>query len=322
VIGLAIETAPPAPAKWTVLDVIKWTVARFTERRLETPRLDAEILVAHALGLSRVQLYVQHDRPLTAAELADIRGLIKRRQAGESVAYVVGKKEFWGLELAVDARVLVPRPDTETLVEEGRARLDEQVNQTGTLGGFLGPPATTPLGEAQLRQREQQERIADVGTGSGAVALALAKLRPAAALYAVDVSPDALAVASANAQRLGLPVTFLEGDLDAPLAGHGPFSLIVANLPYIPRAELAGLPPEVRAEPSLALDGGPDGLDLVRRLVASAPALLRAGGALALEIGAGQADATAALLDAAGFQDVRRRRDLGGVERVVSGVKP
>jgi release factor glutamine methyltransferase len=285
-----------APARWTVLDVIKWTTARFTERRLETPRLDAEILVAHALRLSRVQLYVQHDRPLTPAELAEIRELIKRRQAGESVAYVVGKKEFWGLELAVDARVLVPRPDTETLVEEGRARLDEQPGDN--------------------------ERIADIGTGSGAVALALAKLRPAAALHAVDVSPDALAVARANAERLGLTVTFLEGDLVAPLAGQAPFSLIVANLPYVPTGDLAGLAPEVRAEPTLALDGGPDGLDLVRRLVAAAPPLLRAGGALALEIGAGQADATAALLEAAGFQDVRRRRDLGGVDRVVSGVKP
>jgi len=296
VTSLAIETAPPAPAKWTLLDVIKWTTARFTERQLDTPRLDAEILVAHALGLSRVQLYVQHDRPLTAAELAGIRELIKRRQAGESVAYVVGKKEFWGLELAVDARVLVPRPDTETLVEEGRARLDEQ--------------------------KGEGERIADVGTGSGAIALALAKLRPAAALYAVDISPDALAVARANAERLGLAVTFLEGDLAAPLAAHAPFALIAANLPYIPRAELAGLAPEVRAEPALALDGGPDGLDLVRRLVAGAPALLRSGGALALEIGAGQADATAALLEAAGFQDLRRRRDLAGIDRVVSGVRP
>jgi release factor glutamine methyltransferase len=291
---LAVES--PAPVKWTLLDVIKWTTARFTERRLETPRLDAEILVAHALHLSRVQLYVQHDRPLTAAELADIRELIKRRQAGESVAYVVGKKEFWGLELAVDARVLVPRPDTETLVEEGRARLDEL--------------------------HAEPERIADIGTGSGAVAVALGKLRPSAALYAVDVSPDALAVARANAERLGLAVTFLEGDLAAPLAAHAPLSLIVANLPYIPTGDMAGLAAEVRAEPALALDGGPDGLDLVRRLVADSPALLQVGGALALEIGAGQAEATAALLGAAGFQDIRRRRDLAGIERVVSGVRP
>lgn len=294
-------TAPPPPdpagsARWTLLDVIKWTTARFTERRLDTPRLDAEILVAHALGLSRVQLYVQHDRPLLPAELAGIRELIKRRQAGQSVAYVVGKKEFWGLELAVDARVLVPRPDTETLVEEGRDRLDAA--------------AHVP------------ERIADVGTGSGAVALALKKVRPAAAVFAADLSGDALAVARGNAERLGLEVTFVEGDLGEPLAPHGPFSLIAANLPYVTTAELAGLPPEVRAEPVRALDGGPDGLDLVRRLVAQAPGLLASGGALALEIGAGQADATAALLEAAGFADVRRRRDLAGIDRVVSGVKP
>ncbi|HVT06986.1 MAG TPA: peptide chain release factor N(5)-glutamine methyltransferase [Polyangia bacterium] len=301
--GLAEERAPlPAPpepataaARWTVLDVIKWTMARFTERRLDTPRLDAEILVAHALGLSRVQLYVQFDRPLLPDELAAIRALIKRRQAGESVAYVVGKKEFWGLELAVDARVLVPRPDTESLVEEGRARLDEAAHP--------------------------DERIGDVGTGSGAVALALAKVRPAAAVFAGDLSADALAVARGNAERLGLAVTFVEGDLAAPLAAHAPFSLLVANLPYIPTGELAGLPPEVRAEPARALDGGPDGLDLVRRLIAEAPPLLRAGGALALEIGFGQAAATADLLAAGGFTDVRSRRDLAGIDRVVSGVK-
>ncbi|MFL5308740.1 MAG: peptide chain release factor N(5)-glutamine methyltransferase [Polyangia bacterium] len=301
--GLAEERAPlppppepaTAPARWTVLEVIKWTMARFTERRLDSPRLDAEILVAHALGLSRVQLYVQFDRPLLPDELAAIRALIKRRQAGESVAYVVGKKEFWGLELAVDARVLVPRPDTESLVEEGRARLDEAAHT--------------------------DERIADVGTGSGAVALALAKVRPAAAVFAGDLSAGALDVARGNAERLGLAVTFVEGDLAAPLAPHGPFSLLVANLPYIPTAELAGLPPEVRAEPAQALDGGTDGLDLVRRLIAEAPPLLRAGGALALEIGFGQAAATADLLAAGGFTDVRSRRDLAGIDRVVSGVK-
>ena len=297
--GLAATAPPPpeaaGPARWTVLEVIKWTTARFTERRLDTPRLDAEILVAHALGLSRVQLYVQHDRPLLPAELAAIRELIKRRQAGESVAYVVGKKEFWGLELAVDARVLVPRPDTETLVEEGRERLDA---------------AQVP------------ERIADVGTGSGAVALALKKVRPAATVFAADLSADALAVARANAERLALEVTFVEGDLGEPLAAHGPFTLIAANLPYVATGDLAGLAPEVQAEPVRALDGGSDGLDLVRRLVAQAPSLLAPGGALALEIGAGQADATAALLSAAGFTGVRRRRDLAGIERVVSGVKP
>ncbi|HSY42162.1 MAG TPA: HemK/PrmC family methyltransferase, partial [Polyangia bacterium] len=164
---MAVTTeASAAPARWTVLEVIRWTVARFTERDLATPRLDAELLVAHALGLPRVQLYVQFDRPLLPDELAAIRALIKRRQAGESVAYLVGKKEFWGIEFAVDARVLVPRPDTETLIEVARERL----------AGVEAP------------------RVADVGTGSGAIALTLAKLFPAAAVFAVDISPAALEV--------------------------------------------------------------------------------------------------------------------------------
>jgi len=264
---------------------------------MPTPRLDAELLTAHALGLPRLQLYVQFDRPLTPPELAAMRELVKRRQAGESVAYVVGKKEFWGLELAVDRRVLVPRPDTETLVDEALARA----------------AALTAAGPV---------RLADVGTGSGAVAIALAQQRPEAVVYAADVSPDALAVARPNAERHGVTVTFLEGDLEEPLRPHLPFGVVAANLPYIPSADIAGLAPEVRAEPRLALDGGPDGLELVRRLVAATPPLLEAGGALVLEVGAGQARAAAALLEGAGFADLRIRRDLGQVERVVSGRKP
>jgi release factor glutamine methyltransferase len=283
--------------------------SRFEERRLTSPRLDAEILAAHALGTSRVQLYVQFDRPLTAPELAALRELVKRRQAGESVAYIVGKKEFFGLELAVDARVLVPRPDTETLVDEALARLPlpADVPSVETAAGAEPPPP---------------RKIADVGTGSGAVAIALATHRPGARVFASDISPDALAVAQENATRRGCDITLVAGDLDAPLAALGPFHVIAANLPYIPTADLASLPPEVKAEPSLALDGGPDGLDLVRRLVAAAPSLLVPQGALVLEIGAGQAQATAALLQQAGFVDIRLRRDLGAIERVVSGIKP
>jgi release factor glutamine methyltransferase len=290
----ATVTAAPRGVPWTVLDVIRWTAERFGERGLATPRLDAELLVAHVLALPRVQLYVQFDRPLSADELAAIRDLIKRRQGGESVAYLVGKKEFWGLDFAVDARVLVPRPDTETLVEEARARL----------AGADAP------------------RIADVGTGSGAIAVALAKLFPAAVVFAVDASAGALEVARGNAERHAVAVTLLEGDLDAPLVAHAPFSLIAANLPYIASADMPALPADVRSEPATALDGGPDGLALVRRLVAAAPSLLASAGALALEIGAGQADTTCALLAAAGFVDIQTRRDLGGIERVVSGVKP
>jgi len=312
------DPPPPAtpPVRWTVLEIVRWTTTRFSQRGLSSPRLDAEILAAHALGITRVQLYVQYDRPLEAAELAGMRELVKRRQAGESVAYIIGKKEFFGIELAVDARVLVPRPDTETLVDEALARL--------AATGDMGEPLP-----AELPQAPRALRVADVGTGSGAVAIAIAKTgvraaaqaRPALEVIATDISPDALVVARANADRHGTAITFVEGDLDAPLAALAPFDVIAANLPYVASGDIDGLPPEVRVEPRLALDGGADGLELVRRLVAAAPELLRAGGSLALEIGAGQAAATADLLSAAGFTDIRRRRDLGEIERVVSGVK-
>lgn len=291
---------PEILPRWTVMDVLRWTTSRFEERGLPTPRLDAEILVAHALALPRVQLYVQFDRPLLPPELGAIRELVKRRQGGESVAYAIGKKEFYGLDFAVDARVLVPRPDTETLVDEALDR----VGRT--------PPAEA-TGVAP--------RIADVGTGSGAIAVAVAKQRPDATVFASDVSTDALAVARGNAERNAAAITFLEGDLETPLKQHAPFDLITANLPYVAAGDIAGLAPEVRAEPLLALDGGPDGLDLVRRLVTAAPALLAPGGALVLEIGAGQAQDTAALCVAAGLTDVRIRRDLGQIERVVSAVR-
>jgi len=259
-----------------------------------SPRLDAELLAAHAFGLTRVHLYTQFDRPLLPAELAGYRELVKRRQAGEPVAYITGRKEFWSLDLVVDRRVLIPRPDTETAVEEAIERLEE-------------------------RTAESPPRLADVGTGSGAIALALAKTQPGAAVFASDVSPDALAVARANAERLGLAVTFLEGSLAEPLRGQEPFDLIVANLPYVRAGEIPGLSAEVRSEPVLALDGGADGLDLVRLLVAAAPQVLAPGGALVLEIGEGQAQATAELCRAAGLLDVRVRADLGGIDRVVSG---
>jgi release factor glutamine methyltransferase len=329
---------PSAPARWTLKDVLLWTTSRFEERRIDTPRLDAEILVAHALGLPRIQLYVQFDRPLLPEELAAIRELVKRRQAGESVAYVIGKREFWGLDFAVDARVLVPRPDTETLVSEALDRIGRAPRVRARRAADTEAAADEDLGEALADEAPDAEpdeapdearpgpkaapRVADVGTGSGAIAVTLAKERPDAMVFAVDLSPDALAVARANAEHHGAAVTFLEGDLEVPLIPHAPFDLIVANLPYIPAGDIAGLAPEVRAEPRRALDGGTDGLDLVRRLVAAAPSLLAPGGAIALEIGIGQAQDTAQLCAAAGLTDVRVRRDLGAVERVVSAVRP
>ena len=315
--------------------MLLWTTSRFEERGLPTPRLDAEVLTAHALSLPRLQLYVQFDRPLLPDELAAIRESVKRRQAGESVAYVIGKKEFWGLDFAVDARVLVPRPDTETLIDEALERVGRAPRaRVAPRAAEARPAAAAEAADAYPTDAANAEpaappppsarpapRIADVGTGSGAIAVTLAKERPDAVVFAVDVSPDALAVARANALRHAVTVTFLEGDLEVPLLPHAPFDLIAANLPYIPSRDLAGLPPAVRAEPARALDGGADGLALVRRLVAAAPALLARGGALVLEIGAGQAPETARLCGAAGLADVRVRRDLGAIERVVSAVR-
>jgi release factor glutamine methyltransferase len=307
------------PAIWTILEVLKWTTSRFAERGIPTARLDAELLAAHAFSMPRIGLYTQFDRPLQAPELASYRDLVKRRQGGEPVAYITGKKEFWSLELLVDRRVLVPRPDTETAVEVAlellRGPRRESQAETET------EPQAEP-DEAKPAPPASTARVVDIGTGSGAIALALKKELPAAEVLAVDVSEDALAVARANAQRLGLQVEFLHGDLTAPLAGRGPFALIVANLPYVPRGDLATLAPEVHNEPVLALDGGADGLDVVRTLVPRARDLLQPGGALVLEIGIGQALATETLLLKAGFVAVGSRRDLGDIERVVFGRTP
>jgi release factor glutamine methyltransferase len=330
----AVDPERGAARAWTILEVLKWTTSRFAERGLPSPRLDAELLAAHAFGLARIALYAQFDRPLQPPELAALRALVKRRQAGEPVAYITGRKEFWSLDLAVDARVLIPRPDTETAVElvldllrparaaapEPEAAADHAAEGGGTPEDYAVVPAEAAHDVAAAVA--PAVRIADIGTGSGAIALALKKELPQAEVIAIDVSPDALAVARANAAKLGLAIVFRQGNLAGPLAGGAPLDVIVANLPYIPRAEIAGLAPEVRSEPRLALDGGADGLDLVRALVTQARSLLRPGGHLVLEIGQGQAAATATLCRSAGYATVGTRRDLDGIERVVHAQAP
>ena len=280
---------------WTILEVLRWTIGRFERHGMTSARLDAELLAAQAFGRTRVELYTHFDQPLGDPELAAYRGLVQRRMAGESVAYILGHKEFWSLDLEVDARVLVPRPDTETLVEQALELLKAM-------------PAS-----------ERVMRVADIGTGSGALALALKKERPGDEIFAVDISPDALEVARGNAHRLALDVTLLQGDLVSPLAALGPFDLIASNPPYIPSQDIAGLSPEVLREPRLALDGGEDGLALVRRLASEARKVLAPGGALAMEIGAGQAAAAMEILRREGYANVGARRDLAGIERVVFG---
>ncbi len=278
---------------WTVLRVLRWTAGYFRERGLDSPRLDAELLLADTLGLDRVGLYLRYDQPLTDEELAAYRRRVARRAKHEPVAYILGKAEFWSLSLKVSPAVLIPRPDTEVLVEEALAR-----------GG-------------------EQARVLDVGTGSGAIVLALAGECPDWRFSALDLSQEALQIARQNAERhdVGERISFVHGDL-AHLP-EGPFDLIVANPPYILRGELAGLMADVRDyEPMQALDGGEDGLDAYRALAAQAISRLAAGGCLLVEIGAGQQNDVRSLFEEAGLLDVATRTDYAGIERVVSGRAP
>jgi release factor glutamine methyltransferase len=278
---------------WTPLRVLDWTTRRFEAAGVDSPRLSAQVLLAHALGCDRVGLYLQFDKPLGPDELGRYRELVRRRLAGEPVAYLVGTQEFWSISLSVDDRVLIPRRDSETIVE---AVLEAVADRASALS------------------------VADIGTGSGALALALARELPAARVVAIDVSADALAVAGDNATRLGLAdrIELRRGDLLAPLAAEERFDIIVANLPYVPSGDLAGLAPEVKREPRGALDGGADGLDLVRRLVAASARHLAPGGLIALEHGFDQDAAVRRLLDGApgGFQPATTRADLAGRPRV------
>jgi release factor glutamine methyltransferase len=251
----------------------------------DTPRLDAELLLAGALGVERVALVTDPRREVAGPAVRAFQDAVRRRSAGrEPVAYILGRRGFRYLELAVDPRVLVPRPETELLVEVG-----------------LELPAGA--------------RVVDVGTGSGAVALALKHERPDLDVVGAEVSADALAVARANATRLGLDVQLVHGDL---LAGVGEVDAVLSNPPYVAERERATLAPEiVRHEPPGALFAGADGLDVIRRLV---PAAARSGAALlAIEVGAGQAAAVGELVRDAGFERVDARRDLAGIERVVVG---
>lgn len=249
----------------------------------ETARLDAELLLAHALGTERAQLISDPGRPVDPPAARRFEAMVARRAAHEPVAYILGWRGFRHIELAVDGRVLVPRPETELLVEAA-----------------LGLPPGA--------------RLVDVGTGSGAVALALKNERPDLEVMASDVSAPALEVARANARRLGLDVAFRQADL---LDGvPGPLDAVVANLPYVAAAELDRLPPDVADhEPRLALAGGDDGLEVMRRLVEQATGVAF----LALEVGLGQADRVRELLARSGRASTRVMRDLAAIERVVVG---
>jgi release factor glutamine methyltransferase len=287
-------SATSQPQVWTIETVLRWATDDFRSRGIESPRLDAELLLGRALSSTRIQLIVDAKRALEDHELTRFRELVKRRRAREPVAYILGEREFYGRIFRVDRRVLVPRPDTETLVDAALER-------------------TRPLSMSM--------RALDLCTGSGCVAITLARERPTSLVIATDVSDDALAVARDNSQRLGAyNVAFRRGDLFDAVDVKRRFDLVTANPPYIPPGEIASLMPDVRDhEPRLALVAEEDGLALVRRIVTRAAGYLTEAGVLALEVGFGQAPAVRDLFEREGFVDVQVRRDQARVERVVSG---
>ncbi|HEY3449498.1 MAG TPA: peptide chain release factor N(5)-glutamine methyltransferase [Myxococcales bacterium] len=274
---------------WTIQRVLAWTSDYFKKKGLDAPRLTAELLLAHALTCDRVRLYMDLDRPLEKEELASYRALVERRAAGEPTFYILGAKEFFGRRFKIDKRVLTPRPETELVTEVALEKLPEDA--TGT--------------------------VLDLCTGSGCIGLTLAAERPGLRVVAVDASADALEVARENAAALGVAdrVELLHGDLYAPVAGRA-FRLLVSNPPYVESGVIAGLRPEVRCEPRMALDGGQDGLDLLRRIVAGSPAALEPGSWVVLEIGEGQGGALMGLFTGANLAEPAIRKDLSGLERI------
>ena len=279
---------------WNVLKLLQWTTAYFTSRSIENPRAAAEILLASVLQLGRVDLYVRHDQPLTAGELARYKELIQRRAAGEPVAYIVGSKEFWSMDFTVTPDVLIPRPETECLVEAALQRLESI------------PPG---------------RHVLDLGTGCGAVVLALAARAPQHRYVASDVSQAALAVArkNAGAHELQDHVRFFCGSwLDAVQSRLAGLDMIVSNPPYIRRSMIDHLQIEIRQfEPLMALDGGEDGLQCLQAIIAAAGSCLKAGGFLLLEIGYDQKEAVAESAErVGGYADLTFIKDYSGHDRV------
>ncbi len=275
---------------WTLLKLLRWTTEFFAAKQIDNPRLDAELLLAHVLNLDRIGLYLNFERPLIAAELDLIRPLVKRRGQREPLQYLLGSTEFWSLEFEVTPAVLIPRADTETLVEEA-------LNRAGEAGQLL-----------------------DVGTGSGAIAISLASELPNWQVSALDISAEALTVARRNAEKNAVAerLQFIHADLvELP---RQQYDLIVSNPPYIAQAEWDSLMPEVRSfEPQTALLAGNDGLENYQKLTAQASTRLIPGGWLLVEIGYQQAQAVQQLFAQAGLQDIFVRDDYAGQPRVVGG---
>lgn len=283
--------------EWTVKRILDWTTEHLKKHGSESARLDAEILLAHARGCKRIELYTRYDEPLSEKQRAMMRDLVRRRANAEPVAYLVGYKEFFSLPFKVTPDVLIPRPETETLVLEA----------------------------AEIAKSSPAERLSllDLCTGSGCIAVAAAKATPKFDVTATDLSEAALAIArhNADANGVGVRVSFLQGDLFAALPAEATFDLIVSNPPYVADAEYESLSPDIRLhEPSSALLAGPDGMQILHRISIDAPSRLTAGGHLLVELDPAQANPFADLLRAS-FRDVRIVKDLSGRARVVHAMK-
>lgn len=292
---------------WTILKLLRWTTDYFLEKGVSEPRASAEVLLAHVLGLSRLDLYLRYDQPLSPEELSRFKALMLRRRAGEPVAYLTGHREFWSLDFLVTPGVLIPRPETEILVsaaiEAAKEFLETEPkteNRKSKTGPFWG---------------------VEIGVGSGAVVVSLARELPQITWLALDLSAAALAVARDNARRHGVAdrLHLVRGDLVAGLKTQPRFALMVANLPYVPRTAWEQLPKDIKDyEPPAALLGGEDGLDLIRVLVRQAHLFLQPGGCLALEVGAGQAELVLELLrQTEAYERLEIVTDYQGIQRVV-----
>lgn len=287
---------------WTIIRILKWTTDYLTKKQIVNPRLDAEVLLADLLGLARVDLYINFDKPLSPEELTGFRERVRRRADREPVAYITGKKEFYGLDFFVDPRVLVPRPETESLVDEALRLIREEF------------PAD--------RDDSEPVNILDIGTGSGAIILALAaNISQPACFFATDSSEKALEVAAINAaaQNQEQNVEFICTDLARWFKDKGQsFGIITANLPYVPDSAFADMDADVKAfEPMSALEAGPEGLDIIGRAVLEAQPLLGDPGFLLLEIWPDQAQAIKKMSEDAGYGDIQVLKDLAGHDRVV-----
>jgi release factor glutamine methyltransferase len=284
---------PKAEGPWTIRRVLAWTAGYFKEKGITSPRLDADLLLAHSLSTERLQLYLDLDRPLTPAELADFRALVRRRARREPLAYIVGHREFAGLRIATRPGALVPRPETEHLLEACLAHCRET--------GLESP------------------EILEIGTGSGCIAVALALALPRARIVATDISAEALEIAAENIRAAGVEerIRLLQGDLFGPLEPGERFHVVLSNPPYVASAQLPTLAPEISVyEPRVALDGGPDGLSMIRRLLVESGGRLQESGVLFLEVGAGQKEAVEAAAAQAWIARHSWIPDLAGIPRV------